>query len=71
MSELRIPREDERKQIEEYYICVKKECIYVEALLSITYNMFKEVATPRVRCSKHQILLNPDSNICEDYSKRY
>ena len=70
MAELRIPREEERKEIEKYYECVEKECIHVEALLSISYNMFRERAIPRVRCTKSNLILNPDSRVCSSYEKR-
>lgn len=70
MAELRIPREEERREIEKYYECVERECIHVEALLSISYNMFQERAIPRVRCTRSNLLLTPESKICSSYEKR-
>lgn len=70
MSELRIPREDERKEIEKIYECVEKECIHVEALLSVSYTMFKTISIPRVRCSKGNYFLFEDSRSCKEYIKK-
>ena len=70
MAELRIPREEERREIEKYYECVEKECIHVEALLSISYTMFQERAIPRVRCTKSNLMLNSESRVCSSYEKR-
>jgi len=70
MAELRIPREDERIELENHYECVRKECIYVEALLSVTYNMFGCSSIPRVRCTKGSFYLTPDSKICSNFTKR-
>jgi len=69
MAELRIPREEERKEIEGYYECVRDGCIYAEALLSVSYNMFREVLTPRVRCTKSNLYLNPESRVCSSFEK--
>ena len=69
MAELRIPREDERKQIEQHYECIEKGCIYAEALISVSYRMFQECLIPRVRCSKNNLMLNPDSKICGSFEK--
>jgi branched-subunit amino acid aminotransferase/4-amino-4-deoxychorismate lyase len=69
MAELRIPREHERLQLEEIYQCVKEECAYVEALLSINYSMMGETITPKIRCTKGNLFLTPESKTCGNYSK--
>ena len=69
MAELRIPREEERREIERHYECVREGCIHAEALLSVSYNMFQEVLTPRVRCIKSNLYLNPQSKICKSFEK--
>lgn len=67
MAELKIPREEERKHIENYYECVRKGCIHAEALISVSYQSFREVLTPRVRCLKGNMLLNTESRICSSF----
>ena len=70
MAELRIPREEERIEIEKSYDCVKKGCIYVEALLSVNYSMFSVTSIPKVRCTTGNFYLNPESKICSNFKKR-
>ena len=69
MAELRIPREEERIELEKHYECVRKGCVYAEALLSITYSMFGSTSTPRVRCTRGNFYLNPESRICGNFCK--
>ena len=69
MAELRIPREEERKQIDEYYECVGKGCIHAEALISVSYSMFRENLTPRIRCNKTNIFLSTESKICSGFKE--
>jgi len=70
MAELRIPREEERIEIEREYECVRKECIYVEALLSVSYSMFGTTSLPRIRCTNGNFYLNTESVICGDFQER-
>lgn len=67
MAELRIPREVERVELEKQYECIKKGCIYVEALLSISYSMFKSTTIPRIRCTVGNFYLNSESKICRNF----
>lgn len=69
MAELRIPREEERIELEKQYECIKKECIYVEALLSVSYSMFNSTTIPRIRCTVGNLYLNPESKICGNFCK--
>lgn len=69
MAELRIPREEERIELEKDYECLKKECKWVEGLISITYKGFHEERIPRVRCAKSNLFLNPKSKVCGSYTK--
>lgn len=69
MAELRIPQEEERMELEKEYECVKKGCVYVEALLSVTYNMFGTTSLPKVRCTVGNFYLNPQSKICGNFCK--
>lgn len=69
MAELRIPREEERKQIEEYFECVREGCIHAEALISVTYQGFREVLNPRVRCLVGNMLLNTESKVCPSFER--
>ncbi|MGB6127539.1 MAG: hypothetical protein WBG30_02215 [Psychrilyobacter sp.] len=70
MAELKIPREEERIEIEREYVCVRKECIYVEALLSVSYSIFGSTSLPRIRCINGNFYLNPDSVICANLKVR-
>ncbi len=69
MAELRIPREEERVELEKQYECLKRGCIYVEALLSVSYNMFNSTLIPRIRCTSGNFYLNPESKICGNFCK--
>lgn len=69
MAELRIPREEERIELERQYECLRKGCIYVEALLSVSYSMFSSTSVPRVRCTAGNFYLNPESKICGNFCK--
>lgn len=70
MAELRIPREEERKEIEEHFECVKKECIHAEALIVVNYNFFQEIRNIRVRCTKSNLILSPQNKICSSFENR-
>ncbi|OQY41438.1 MAG: hypothetical protein B6227_05070 [Fusobacteriia bacterium 4572_74] len=67
MAELRIPREEERIELERQYECVRKGCIYVEALLSVTYSIFNSTSVPRVRCTAGSFYLTSESKICGNF----
>lgn len=69
MGELRIPREEEKVELEDQYDCVKKGCIYVEALLSVNYSMFKITTIPRIRCTINNFYLNPQSKVCGNFCR--
>ncbi|UUV18305.1 hypothetical protein NRK67_13545 [Fusobacteria bacterium ZRK30] len=69
MAELRIPREEERIELEKHYECVREGCVYAEALLSVTYNMFGTASLPRIRCTSGNFYLNPESRICGNFCK--
>lgn len=67
MAELRIPREDERIKLEGEYECIREGCIYVEALLSVSYSMFNSTTVPRIRCTVGNFYLNPKNKICGSF----
>ena len=70
MAELRIPREEERIELEKHYECIKKGCVYVEVLLSVSYNMFGTTSIPRIRCTNGSFYMTPENKICRSFKEK-
>ncbi len=63
----RIPREDEKEYLKTTYDCMNKGCRWVEGLIITKFKGFYEENYERVRCTKSNLILSPNSKICSSF----